>query len=335
MPNSVSIGSLKAEPGTRNFGMAKVSETATYDVDIPVMIVNGKRDGPTLCLTGGTHPVEYPGIEAVIRIANKLDPNTLRGTLIGIPIMNVPGFQAKSPDCPLDNTNLNRIFPGKPEGSAGPAIADFVTKEVLSKATYYVDCHGANLGEVSPNHMICYEVGKKKVDEDALSICKCFDTEYVRVYKPAKTEMQARSPLLEASLKDIPSALTEAGSVGGLSSTTGMLEENDVTWLCDGITNVMRHFGMLDGHAKLASPKIITEWVELRAPCGGLFYLTTRIGTRVQKGQVVGEIRDCFGQTRATLKAPFEGLVSLVQYHLAVDRGRHLVQLFNLETARS
>jgi predicted deacylase len=92
MSRLVKIGELDAGPGTKRFGTTKVAETSTYNVKIPIMVVNGRAEGPTLCLTGGTRPVEYPGIEAVIRLANRLNPEKLRGTVIGVPIMNMPGL---------------------------------------------------------------------------------------------------------------------------------------------------------------------------------------------------------------------------------------------------
>lgn len=90
MSRLVKKGELNARPGTKRFGTTKVTETSTYDVKILIMMVNGRAERPTPCLTGGTRPVECPRIEAVIRLANRFNPGKLKGTVTGVPIMNIP-----------------------------------------------------------------------------------------------------------------------------------------------------------------------------------------------------------------------------------------------------
>ena len=90
------IGGVSAEPGTRAFGWLQAGDTGTQPVKIPLMIVNGVAPGPVLCVTAGIHGCEYAGIETAIRLGTEINPKTLTGTLISIPVVNFPGFVSRS-----------------------------------------------------------------------------------------------------------------------------------------------------------------------------------------------------------------------------------------------
>ena len=147
------IGLVQAASGTKSFGFLKVGQTSSSNVAIPIMIVNGAKEGAKLALTAGVHGCEYSGIEAVIRIFNLFDPKELRGAIIAVPAVNTLAFQSRTPYvCPVDGVNLNRVFPGDPDGSISYKIAHALFQNVVKKADFLIDLHGPDLPEELPPH---------------------------------------------------------------------------------------------------------------------------------------------------------------------------------------
>ena len=132
MQGKLKIGNIETESGTKKHGYIKVNDLNGYVLHLPVMVINGTKDGPVLCVTAGIHAMEYTGIETVTRLYAHLDPKNLRGAVIAVPIVNIPGFQARSAYInPIDGLNMNRIFPGDQEGSISYVMAAVLFREVV------------------------------------------------------------------------------------------------------------------------------------------------------------------------------------------------------------
>lgn len=326
MPKEIKIRNIAADKGTKARGHVRVYDTSTWSLDLPVTIVNGAKDGPVLCLTAGFHPHEYTGIETVIRLASKLQPEALSGSVIALPCINVAGFQKRMRNNPVDDSNMHREFPGNPKGKSSQQVAWFLSNEVLKQSTHYIDNHGADFGEVAPNHVIYPVVGNAKVDEVSEMMGKCFNGDYLRAHKATDT----LSALSWAAANGIPSILSEAGQLGGL--TLGQLDEKDIAWNTEGILNTMRYLKMINGSANFKQPVMISNEAHLASSVAGMFYSKVRIGDEVKVGQVVGEIKDMFGNLKEQLVAPINGVVSLIWFYTAVEAGANLIQI--LETSK-
>ena len=147
MPETLQVGTLSVARGEKAMGWQRVP-VPDHSVEIPIFAVSGTRPGPTLVVTAGVHGAEYASIEAALRLGRTTQPADLRGRLIVAPIVNMPAFRARSIYvCPLDGKNLNRIFPGNPEGSAGERIAYWVFENVIRQGDYFVDLHGGDMIE--------------------------------------------------------------------------------------------------------------------------------------------------------------------------------------------
>ena len=107
---------------------------------VPMISLKGK-DGPTVLILGGTHGDEFEGPSAIMRLAQELDPATLSGQIILIPGLNAPAFAASSRVSPLDNGNLNRAFPGDPNGGPTAMLAHFVETQLIPRADFVIDLH--------------------------------------------------------------------------------------------------------------------------------------------------------------------------------------------------
>jgi uncharacterized protein len=120
---------------------------ATDEVEIPFAVIEGSRPGPRLLVTAGVHGSEFCSIETALRLM-RLRPEELRGTLIVLPILNMRGFMGRSIYVmPEDGKNLNRVFPGKPDGTASERLAHWLVANVYPEVDAYLDLHGGDLDE--------------------------------------------------------------------------------------------------------------------------------------------------------------------------------------------
>src|SRR3954447_16903375 len=149
------LGAL--QPGTTQRHMVKLPGTAlAHDEPRPVVTVAGAKPGPLLFVNAGVHGGEYPAIESVIRLGNLLDPQTIAGTVVLMPVLNLPAFRTRTPFvCPIDNVNPNRVFPGSPGGSYSEQMTHALINEFVIHADAYVDLHGGDIPEALVPFVIC------------------------------------------------------------------------------------------------------------------------------------------------------------------------------------
>src|SRR6185437_4257143 len=159
----------------------------------PVISITGAKPGPVLFVNAGVHGGEYPAIEAVIRLSNTLDPKKIAGTVILMPVMNLPAFRARTPFvCPIDNVNPNRVFPGDPTGSYSEQMTHALINEFVVYADAYIDLHGGDIPEALVPFVICRsEAGladsKARVTTQSKQIALAFGLPYVlTVSKPVQ-----------------------------------------------------------------------------------------------------------------------------------------------------
>jgi hypothetical protein len=291
---------------------------------MPVVIINGSEPGPKVCLTAGVHGGEYPGIEAVIRATNTIKPEELSGIVYAIPIVNMTAFESRGPQgglssafhCPIDRLNLNRVFPGHPDGTASHRIAYVLLNEVVAKCDYYIDFHGGDLCEELIDYVIIPKTGVEDIDKPCREIlAPSFNCEIVGLSTGTTSTTGAA-----AKIHKIPSLTSESGGYGRLN-------EENVKFHFDGIMNVLKNLEMIDGPTFKMQRQISRTSYNLGANKGGLFY-GPPLGTRVKKDQVIGEIKDVFGELKTTIKSPADGIISFKRALLPCSRGDRLFTIF-------
>jgi hypothetical protein len=279
------------------------------DIEIPFAVLEGPEPGPCLLVTAGVHGSEFCSIEAALRMM-RLDPATIRGTLLVLPILNVEGFKARSIYVmPQDGKNLNRMFPGRPDGTASERLAHWLVARVYPQADAYLDLHGGDLSE----SLVPFSLFPKGSDASK-TLAAVFGL-------PVAVEAGGEGYTINAAGKlGVASVLAEVGG-------NGLWDEALVTRMTDGIVRVMRHLGMIARDAPSPpqpEPRVVTMWVP-QAPVDGLWYPAKDLSDPVEAGEALGEIRDVFGTALATVRSETTGFILYRLTSLSVNRGEALL----------
>ncbi len=307
----IRVGEAAAPPGQIARGRIRVAVGTAAAVEMPVVLINGSRPGPTVCVTGGIHGGEYPGIEAAIRLSRSLTPQAVRGAVIVVPIVSVAAFQRRAIYInPMDGVNINRVFPGNPAGTVTEVMAATLFREAVAQSDALIDLHGGDLVEALVPFTLYYQSGNPQVDEASRKMAEVFGIRYiVRSLAIRGGSYQA------AAAMGKPAILAESGM-------QGILDEPSVQIHVRGLLNVLKHLGVLEGAPEPTAPPVhFPQSAWLAAEDGGIFYPAVSVGQEVEKGQVVGEFRDWFGDHLARVESPAKGVILFLVTSPAINRG--------------
>ncbi len=290
------VGGVSAARGEKRYGVNEFPVRG-QPYRLPMWLINGNRDGgnvdgPTLVVTGGVHAAEYASIVAALELGRSLEPRDLRGRVIVVPVMNMPAFTARSIYvCPLDGRNLNRVFPGDPCGTASEQIADWVFRNGISQAQYYVDLHGGDLIEALVPFTIFFRSGNERVDRVSLEMAKIFGI-----------------PFLVCS------------ETPGSTFCAASRAREDVALHTNGLHRLMRHLDMIPGGAPEPVPFTLLErFLWLRSEHAGFWYPAVAVNEAVKARQNLGCVKDCEGRMLQTAVSPADGVVLFIVTSLAIN----------------
>jgi predicted deacylase len=320
--DAVRIRDIEAAPGTRAHGYLTIGETPSEPIRVPLIVVNGVRPGPRLCLTAGVHAAEYPGIDAVMQTAQSLDPGELTGSVVAVPVVNPPMFQRRSGFLsPIDGLNLNRTAPGRADGTISEILADVLLQEVIGACQYHIDCHGGDLGEILWPYSGYALTGDPERDRQGETLARLWSPRIVALYREGSPLPPTMGSITsQAARQGIVSILAEAGS-------NGTLDPADVAIHQRGMRNVMRHLGMIPGEPEAAAETIHpTGQFVVSAQRGGLLRLSIGIGAELSEGQEIGTVVNLFGEVVERLHAPSAGIARLIWAYKAVNTGDPVVR---------
>ena len=325
----IAIRDVRASRNEKVEGWLSIGETASGPLRIPLVIINGAEDGPRLCLTAGVHATEYAPIDAVMRIIHSVSPADLRGAIIAVPVTNMRMFDSRTGfTSPLDGLNLNKIAPGRRDGSISEILADVMLREVIGAADCHIDFHAGDVGEALYPFAGYSLTGKRELDEQGEALARAFTPLMISLSSPDSTIPPFPGSLnYSATRAGIVSILAEAGG-------NGTLEEEDVRVHVDGARRVMRHLGMIDGERLRNGRRVAArDRTTIRATRAGLLRLTARIGDEITPGQQLGDIRDVFGTVVEQVCASGAGIVGLIWTHKVVNTGDPVLRYWITEPA--
>jgi predicted deacylase len=325
---AIDIRGIRANRGERVQGFVDIGETPGGPIRIPLVIVNGDRPGPVLCLTAGVHATEYPPIDALMRTLSSLTPHALAGAVIAVPVANTAMFNARMPFVsPIDGLNLNMIAPGDRDGTISNILAYVLLNEIIGVSEYYIDIHGGDFGEMLLPFVACLQTGRPEVDRRAEALARIYTPDLVVVSDGRSVFPFAGTIVHSAAHRGVVAVIAEAGG-------NGTMEEADVRVHLAGIQNVLRYLGMIDGAPHITGTRTrgVVQFVT-RATHSGLLRLRVRIGDLVAAGQTVAEVCNVFGETVEVVRVAQSGTAGLIWAHRVVNTGDPIVRCWVTEPA--
>ncbi|MEQ8665015.1 MAG: succinylglutamate desuccinylase/aspartoacylase family protein [Rhodospirillales bacterium] len=280
---------------------------------IPVAVASGGANGsgPTLLVTGGNHGDEYEGQIAAMNLMRSIDPDAMQGRVIIIPFLNMPAVLAGKRTSPIDGGNMNRVFPGNPDGTVTEQIADFVTQVILPLADTVIDIHSGGRTLMFEPFACIHNLDDRTQFEVAKETLMAFAAPISLVL----TELDSRG-MLDTTVEDLGKTFisTELGGGGTATAST-------VRIAAHGLERVMEYMGIAEAspQAKQTPPTRFmdtgAEGAFTRSDDEGVLEMLADLGDWVMAGQPLGRVHDI----RRPEREP-------AMYHAATDGlliGRH------------
>lgn len=290
------IGGVTVDKGERK--NIEIDIARLYDsteMTLSIEVIRGKEDGPVLFLSSAIHGDELNGTETIRRLLSMPMLNTIKGTIIAVPIVNSYGFNTKSRYLP-DRRDLNRSFPGAAEGSLAGRLAHIFVTEIVNQSTHGLDFH---TGAINRSNLP--QIRAKLDGKGVRAMANDFSA-----------PVTMNDDLRDGSLReycfnnDIPVLVYEGGEALRYS-------ERAITCAVDGAINVMVGLGMLPSKEKLQNSQetinISTGSSWIRAPHSGLLVSDKILGDMVDEGELLGLITDPFNENRYDIHAPHSGII--------------------------
>jgi predicted deacylase len=303
------VGTAKAARGQTASGALEVPAGVDAALSIPIAVVHGAKPGPVLTLLAGAHGTEYASIVALQQLIARLDAARVSGTVIIVPLLNVPSFTRVVPHVnPVDGKNMNRMYPGRPDGTQTERASFLVTREIVDRSDHLIDFHGGDIDESLRPYTYWTKTGRAEQDAASLAMALAFGLDHIIISTDRPTD-PAASRYLEntATTRGKPSITVEAGHAG-------TVEPEDVAALVEGTLGVMRQLKMWPGDpVRVEHPVWIERLATVTSDTGGTFFPVVKRGSYVETGTKIGYVTDYLGRLMSELRASAAGVVLYVR----------------------
>jgi predicted deacylase len=312
----LTIGTVTVKPGRRAQVELPVAKLITgAEMAIPVIALHGTKPGPTVWISAAIHGDEINGVEIVNRVLRDLDPKTMSGTLLAVPVVNLYGFMTGDRYFP-DRRDLNRSFPGSRNGSLASRVAHLFMSEIVERSNVGIDLHTASDHRTNLPQIRC-----DMNNDETRELAEVFGA---RLSMHSKN----RSGSLRKSATDTGSTvlLYEAGE-------PWRFNDDAIEVGVAGIRRVLRHLDVAPWDGPEHEPAPISRssrWI--RAGKSGMAHINVQAGDTVEAGQVLGTIEDAFGTKLSTIRTKGAGLVIARTLYPLVNRGDALVHVATIVT---
>jgi hypothetical protein len=283
-------------------------------LNLPVEVVCGARAGPVVWLSGAIHGDEIVGVEIIRQVLDDLDPATMAGTVVAVPVVNVFGFVIESRYLP-DRRDLNRSFPGSRSGSLAARLARLFMDEIVARCEVGLDFHAGSDDRTNLPHL------RGNLDDpETLRLARSFGVPIIVHNKPIKSTLRA------AALKRGKRVLLFEGG------EPRRFSPESVAAGIPGTLRVLAAMGIIESAPPPEGGTVVsrsTKWV--RAPRGGIFRLESTLGALVEKGERLGLITDPAARDGTVVRARVGGLVLGHTVNPLVNPGDGIVNIAELE----
>ena len=291
------LKNITVQPGKKWSGEL---ELANGDIRLPATVLHGHGTGKTMLITAGVHAGEYVGIQAAIELSQKLKIEKVNGTIIIVKVMNRPAFEARNGSMGLDDgKNLNREFPGNPDGTEMERLAWAISQELQPAADYYIDLHSGDDYEKLTPYVYYAGAAAEEVVSFSRQMAEQVDVPYM-----VKSNVASGGSYNYAASQGIPSILIERGGMGDWSYEEVSSTRRDVR-------NILCHMGFYQGLKDFRTyyPLDVADVRYQDAEENGLWYPFKKVGDMIQEGDILGEVRDYEGNVKEVSVAEFDGVL--------------------------
>ncbi len=316
---SFAIGDIDVAAGKAEIGEIPISRLVTGNrISIPINVLHGRNEGPVVWLSAAVHGDEIGGVEIIRRALMGIDPKTLAGTIVAVPIVNVHGFLNGDRYLP-DRRDLNRSFPGSANGSLAARIANLFLTEIVSRCDVGIDLHTG-----SDHRTNLPQIRADLDDERTRDLAIAFGAPF----------------MMHAKLRD--------GSMRAAATATGstvLLYEGGEAWRFDktaidagveGVGRVLARLGMIQpiaeavGLDRTSAPAAPAEsrsssWVRVRR--SGIAGIDVELGQLVERGEIIATVRDSVGRRLSQTRASRTGMVIGLTQQPLVNQGDAIVHI--------
>jgi len=310
MKTDFSVGSITARPGTAVSGF--LSE------GIPVTVVNGREDGAVLALVAGNHGYEYPPILALQMLLPRLNPKKMAGAVIMVHVANMPSFLGRTVYfSPIDQKNLNRVYPGKKDGTASEKIAHTITKEVIDRCDCLLDLHCGDGNESLRPYNYQIVTGNEELDGRIATLVTMCVIDHIVIDRGRPRDPENSMYCSNTAITRGKLAVTvEAGFLG-------VPDEKSAKLIVECCENVMRYLRIASGKAKSIRRPVYLDPAEvITSPETGILYPKVSKDDKVKRGATMAVITDFFGKKLAEVKAPVAGKVLYIVATPPISKGQ-------------
>ncbi|MDY4574117.1 MAG: M14 family metallopeptidase [Intestinibacter sp.] len=261
--------------------------------DIPVTIINGVNKGKTIVVSAGVHSGEYPGVAACSILSKQIDPLKVNGRIIILHCINTQGFFAKHERfVPEDGGNMNGVFPGDREGTISKRIAAFLEDNIMNEADFVVDLHSGGGEEPLLPCLFFPVAASEEVNKASLEVAKATTINHL-IASTAKNGFYSY-----ATTKGIPAILLERGNLN-------KCEREDYEAYVEDIYLILDYFKVMDKKDKkpLGVKFIWRKTDYMTCEQTGLWYSDVEAGMILKKGDLIGYVKDFFGNVLGEYRA--------------------------------
>jgi uncharacterized protein len=314
------INGVTITPGSRQTINLPVAKLYTHtEINMPVHVVHGKREGPCLFISAALHGDEINGVEIISRVLKVVSSKKLMGTILAIPMVNVYGFINRSRYLP-DRRDLNRSFPGSKDGSLAGRLASLFIDQIVSRSTHGIDLHTAAVHRTNLPQIRARLTHKKTKD-----MAYAFGAPVI-----LDTNLIVGSLRYTAYDKKIPLIVYEGGEAL-------RFEEQAIRAGFRGVIAVMQHLGMVPDKKEISLPEpfIARSSYWCRAPQSGIAHFRKDLGDKISALDTLGTISDPFGKNGLPIRSPIDGIVIGKSQIPLVNKGEALFHVASFKKPSS
>ncbi|MDP6041599.1 MAG: succinylglutamate desuccinylase/aspartoacylase family protein [Candidatus Latescibacteria bacterium] len=297
MGELLQVEHLQAETGQRTDGYLSMAEMQDGSpVRVPVSLVNGADDGPTLYLQAISDGDELNGVGVIRQVLKRLDPALLHGQIIAVLIVNFHAFHAHQAFSPVDGKKMNRCFPGRKDGTSSERIAYRLFHNAIKQADYCIDLHQGGVRPMIDEVRVRVD-RRKRIHRVCMELARVFGIGYILDQRGPEGQLARSAPD-----EGIPTIDPELGGCPGWDMES---IQKGIT----GVENVLKHYGLVPGEPHIPEKQVVVDgFFTVLSNRGGFIEFHAQRYDHLQKGDPIADVTDPFGNVLETLRAPEESI---------------------------